>query len=273
MKNMEGTECLESKILKAQALRFKGDFDKAMSLLDEVVRVLDENVGVDLLYNLQCFVAGSAHEEFGLNLRYREPGNAKDLDNAIGHFNVALTFYDRAMDDTSTSPVLREEIKGKKYFRTIGIIAATIADLGSIKDYSDALEKKLLEGEKRINEEILWREKRNEKETFNIANAYHTRGIVRTEIVRENKRQYEYAKDDLKKAEEIFGKLGIKRGLAVIQLRYAWLEYRFDPTDVDAIRAGVNDYLNQVPDVPLDVQRALSYRLETLQKVIEQKAN
>jgi len=189
-------------------------------------------------------------EESALVRRYTPDAEVvQDLTYALSQINEAVSLYQRASDNAEVEIIPSGEVRSKLW-RSYGITSAVATELA--RNEPSRKREYLGLASSFAQQELAARLMAGETEGFSLLNAYHTLGIVQTELVGEDKTVYDAAKVNLQQAKLLAERANLGLNISTLTFREAWLEYRRDQSDIFAITLLVQQVL--------DFQQVEAYR-------------
>jgi len=189
--------------------------------------------------------AGKARllEEIALVRRYTPDTDiVADLTQALSELREAISLYQQAFDNAAGAEILSPEKVQDRLWRTYGITSAVGTEL--FRNEPGRKREHLETANSYAQQELDARIAAGEKEGFPLMNAYHTLGVVQTELTGEDKIKYDAAKENLEMAMFLAEQAHLGLNISTLTFRKAWLEYRRDPTDISAITPLVQQVLD-----------------------------
>jgi len=229
----------------AYALRQRDNDKDLINVLKTTIE--DTNIAFDTdRYDETFFGRGFLFEEAGLIKRFNlsKDNPVSDLKEGLDYIENSLELYEKALDNAENE-IVDYSVIYSKLLRTTGIASTITSDLSKVID-DEEREKYLDLSVEYAQKEVDSRLEAGETDGRNLANAYHTLGAAKTELVDMQPELYESAKQDILNA-----KMLVTTGLvqSVLDFRLAWLEYKYNPENVSVIEEYVDKVINDQEDV------------------------
>ncbi len=211
----------------------------------EIVLSLLENILTGMPSSMASWISGDpsrkeSHagkarllEEAALVRRYTPSSEiATDLAHALSQLSEAVSLYQQAVENGPAEILSKEKIESRLW-RTYGITAAVASELA--RNEPSRKKEHLQTAISYAQKELDARLTAGEREGFPLMNAYHTLGVVQTELTGEDKTKYSAAKTNLLQAKQLAIRADLGINISTLTFREAWLEYRRDKNDTSAI--------------------------------------
>ncbi|MCK5063265.1 MAG: hypothetical protein KAR23_05005 [Candidatus Aenigmarchaeota archaeon] len=229
----------------AYALRQRDNDKDLINVLENTLD--DTNIAFDTnRYDETFFGRGFLLEEAGLVKRFNlsKDNPVSDLKEGLDYIEKSLELYEKASVNAENE-IVDASVIYDKLFRTTGIASTISSDLSKITD-GEEREKYLDLSVEYAQKEVDSRLEIGETEGRNLANAYHTLGSAKTELVDMQPELYESAKQDIYTAKKL-----VTSGLvqSVLNFRLAWLEYKYNPENVSVIEEYVDKVISDQEEV------------------------
>ena len=235
--------------------------DNKRDLINVLENTLDDtNIAFETnIYDETFFGRGFLLEEMGLVKRFNilEDHPISDLNSGLNDIKKSLELYEKALDNAENE-IVDASVIYDKLFRTTGIASTIASDLSKITD-DEEREKYLELSVEYAQKEVDSRLEIGEIDGRNLANAYHTLGSAKTELVEMQPELYETAKQDIYKAKEL---ATTNLVLSVLDFRLAWLEFKYNPENVSVIEEYVDRIIKDQEDASKSWNPTVKAKLE-----------